>query len=379
MRMLFTRPLNIFRSRSEITEDRKERDIEDRIVNAPHRFFDPELRLVVRQPFIKLNSSWWNPRVSPRVVKPDLLGVDAKGRLVIIEIKATRATAAAVSQGEKYRKVLDKKSIPEIVGLVEQYSGIGGIKWIFDFASWYRVRFGPRKLDTLRRFRVMIVSPGIDCTAKQRLKKLRKKEIDIRHVDIDGIKPGSPAVTTSVRRPLLKTAGSLDKQLSQNLDYYACGDLFRLVRNDIDRCVSRCQARNKPTGIRWSPPAPSPAPPAIGVDVFRGGYGAVGVLVFKRCVSAARRDIDLLREHLVCVGDTYYKADKTVDTVLVVHSPEEWRSHRVRFLRIARKINASAGIGRLRRLWNRIAQRPKRAPAKRRVRQSGKKRPRDRA
>lgn len=358
---------------------KKERDIEDDIVKAPHRFLEPGLRLVGRQLHIKPDSPWWNPFVSLGVVIPDLLGVDAKGRLVIIEIKAKRATAAAVSQGEKYRKVLDKKSIPEIVGLVEQYSGIGGIKWIFDFASWYKVRFGPLKFDTLRPFRVMIVSLGVDCTAQQRLKELRMKEIDIRHVDIDGIKPGWPALTTSVRRPLLETTGSRDKQLSQNLDYYACGDLFRLVRNDIGRYVSRCQARNKPTGIRWSPPVPSPAPPVIGVDVFRQGYGAVGVLIFKRCVSAARRDIDLLREHLVCVGDTYYKADRAVDTVLVVHSPEEWRSHRVRFLRIARKINASAGIGRLRRLWNRIARRPKRAPAKRRVRQSGKKRPRDRA
>lgn len=180
MRTLFTRLRNIFRS-----ERRLEKYIEDRIVKAPHRFFEPELRLVGRQLRIKPGSPWWNPFVSPQVVIPDLLGVDAKGRLVIIEIKATRATAAAVSQGEKYRKVLDKKSIPEIVRLIEKNSGRRGIERFPDFASWYKARYRRRKLDSLRPFRVRIVSPGVDSTARQRLKELRTKGIDARHVDID--------------------------------------------------------------------------------------------------------------------------------------------------------------------------------------------------
>ena len=179
MPTLFTRLRDIFRSR-------KERDIENHIVKAPHRFFEPELTLVGRQVYIKTDSPWWNPFASPpRVVIPDLLGVDAKGRLVIIEIKAKRATAAAVSQGENYRKVLDKKSIPEIVGLIEKYSGRGRIERFRDFASWYKAQYRRRKLDSLRPFCVRIVSPGVYSTAQQRLKKLRMKGIDIRHVDID--------------------------------------------------------------------------------------------------------------------------------------------------------------------------------------------------
>ena len=369
MRMLFTRPLNIFRSRSGdiITKDWNERDIEDRIVNAPHRFFEPGLTLVIRQPFINdLDSPWWNPRISRWAGKPDLLGVDAKGRLVIIELKATRATVAAVLQGEKYRKVLDKKSIPEIVRLIEKYSGLRGIEHFPDFASWYKTRFGRQNICLLRPFRVRIVSIGIDPTAQQRLKELR-----MTHVEIGGIKPGPPGVIERKRPPSLKTTtGSRDQRLSQNLAYYKCGDLFQRVRSDIDRCMSRAKARNEPTGIRWGPLAL----PVIGVDVFREGFGAVGVLVFKRSVSAAvRSEIDRLRKHLVWVGDTY-AASMSVDTVLVVHSVKEWQAYRARFLRIARAIDASGGIGRLCRWWNGVARHP-RAPAKRRVRRSGKYRP----
>ena len=163
---------------------KKERDIEDAIVKAPHRFLEPELRLVGRQLHIKPDSPWWNPFVSLGVVIPDLLGVDAKGRLVIIEIKAKRATAAAVSQGEKYRRVLVKKSLPDIIQLIEDYSGRCGIEPFPDFASWYKARYRRRELDSLSPFRVRIVSPGVYSTAQQRLKELRKDGIDIRHVDI---------------------------------------------------------------------------------------------------------------------------------------------------------------------------------------------------
>ena len=368
MRTLFKRLRDIFWSRPGdiITEDWKERDIEDRIVLAPHRFFEPELTLVARQPSInELDSPWWNPRISWWAGRPDLLGVDAKGRLVVIEIKATQATAAAVSQGEKYREVLDKKSIPEIIRLIEKYSGLRGIEHFPDFASWYKARFGRRNLCSLRPFRVRIVSIGVDPTAQQRLKELK-----MTHVEIGGLNAGPPGVIERKRPLPLKTTGSRDQRLNQNLTYYKCDDLFQHVRNDITPCMSRAEDRNEPTGIRWS----SPELPVIGVDVFREGFGAVGVLVFKRSVSAAvRSEIDRLCEHLVWVDDTY-TASMAVDTVLVVHSATEWRSHRNRILRIARAIDASAGIGRLRRLWNRVARNP-RAPAKRRVRRSSRNRP----
>ncbi len=304
-------------------------DIENCVVNAPHRYVkEPGLTLVARQPIVDQ-------------LRPDLLGVDAKGRLVIIEIKATQATAAAVSQGDEYRRVLDAKSILDIVRLIESYSGRHGVEQIADFASWYKARFGRRKLDSLRPFRVRIVSLGVDSTARRRLKQLRMTGIDIRHADIGGIELVSPVENKRLRRPRLNTRGSRDQQLSENHAYYECGDLFQRVYSDIDRCMSRANARKYPVGIWWGPPAP----PVIGVDVFREGIGAVGVLVFKRSVSAAvRRDIDRLCKHLVWVGDTY-TTDKTIDTVLVVHSAREWRSHRDSVLRIAREIDARIGGG----------------------------------
>ena len=297
-------------------------DIENCAVNAPHRYVEPGLTLVARQPFVDQ-------------LRPDLLGVDAKGRLSIIELKATRATAAAVSQGDEYRKVLDEKSIPEIRRLVEKYSGRHGVEQIADFASWYGARFERRTLDSLRPLGVRIVSLGIDSTAQRRLEELRMTGIDIRHVDIGGIELVSPAENKRLRKPRLETCGSYDQQLRKNQTYYECGDLFQRVYSDISRGMSRAKATTYPIGIWWGPLAS----PVIGVDVFREGIGAVGVLVFKRSVSAAiRSDIDRLREHLVWDDDTYYK--KTVDTVLVIHSAEEWRSHRDRILRIATEIDA---------------------------------------
>ena len=93
-------------------------------------------------------------------------------------------------------------------------------------------------------------------------------------------------------------------------------------------------------GIWWGPPAGRQRPAVIGVDVFRKRIGAVGVLVFERSVSAVRRDIDRLCKPLFCDDDPSYRRDYKVDTVLVIRSAEEWRSHRDRILRIATEIAA---------------------------------------
>ena len=145
-------------------------------------------------------------------------------------------------------------------------------------------------------------------------------------------------------KPRLKTQGSYDQRLRKNQTYYECGDLFQRVYSDIDLCMSCAKVRKYPIGIWWGPPAGLRRPRVIGVDVFREETGAVGVLVFKRSAEAVRHDIDRLREHLDWVGDTYTD-DKTVDTVLVIRSAEEWQSHRDRILRIAEKIAARIGGG----------------------------------
>ena len=154
----------------------------------------------------------------------------------------------------------------------------------------------------------------------------------------------SPAENKRLCKPRLKTQGSWNQQLSENQTYYECGDLFQRMYSDIEPCMSRANEWTYPIGIWWGPPAGRRRPAVIGVDVFREGIGAVGVLVFKRSAAAVRRDIDRLREHLGWVGDTY-TANKTVDTVLVIRSAEEWRSHRVRIRRIAEEINARIGGG----------------------------------
>ena len=51
-------------------------DIENCVVNEPHRYVEPELTLVVRQPFVDQ-------------LRPDLLGVDAKGfHYITVSIRA---------------------------------------------------------------------------------------------------------------------------------------------------------------------------------------------------------------------------------------------------------------------------------------------------
>ena len=193
-----------------------EEEIENCVVNAPQRYLEPRLALVARQPVVDN-------------LRPDLLGIDEQGRLVIVELKATRATAGAVSQGDRYRQVLDGKSGPEIARLIERYSGRHGVEQIADFTAWYRERFGQQQLDRLWPFRVMIVSLGLDSAARSRLEQLAMAGVAIAHVDIGGVELVSPVENKLLRKPQLKTRGNRPRQLEQNHEYYECGDLFRLV------------------------------------------------------------------------------------------------------------------------------------------------------
>ena len=134
-------------------------------------------------------------------------------------------------------------------------------------------------------------------------------------------------------------------QLQKNQICCECGNLFQLMHSSIDPRMSRAKAWTYRTGIWWGKPAGHRRPAVIGVDVFRKRIGAVGVLVFERSVSAVRHDIDRLCKHLFCDDDPAYRRDYKVDTVLVIRSAEEWRSHSVRILRIAEEINARIGDG----------------------------------
>ena len=301
-----------------------EEEIENCVVGDPARYLGPKVALVARQPVIDDH-------------RPDLLGIDAKGKLVIFELKATPAKAGAVSQGDRYRKALEQKSTPEIVRLIERYSGRHGVEQVTDFTAWYKARFPRKQLDSLRPFRVAIVSLGADSSARRRLERLTAEGVDITHIDLGGMELVSPAQNKLLRKPQLKTSGSWAQQLRQNCEYHECEALFDRVHSDISRHITRISATTYQIGIWWN----RPAPPQIGLDVFREGIGAVGVLIFNRSVSPEIRDaVDHLRQHLVWVGDSY-TTDKAVHTVLVIHSLAEWRAHRGQILDIADKINTA--------------------------------------
>ena len=309
-----------------------ERQIEDCIVVDPERYLESGITLIVRQPHLE-----------DRKI-PDLIGVDGGGRLVVYELKATEATFEAIRQVEGYASTLNKLAKSEIRRLIERYSGRHGIQQIPDFATWYRYRFPGQDFDDLRPCRLAIVSIGAVRSVHRGIETREAKGTDIRLVDLSGVElvlrsahGGFTAAAQTIRRPTLQTTGSHRDQLRQNCEYYECDTLFRKVSGDVERTLRRLSTKTYPIGAWYYRPGQA----LMGIDVFRKGIGSVGVLLFKASVTPALRDqIDRLRSDLVWVGDTY-TTDKAIDTVLVVHSLNEWAAHRDAILGMARQISGA--------------------------------------
>ena len=305
-----------------------EEQIEDCIVADPERYLEPGITLILRQPVIESG-------------RPDLIGVDGNGRLVIYELKAVDARGPAITQVVRYHDEIAAMSVSDLRRLVERYSGRHDIGVIRDFTEWYRDRFPSLDLDDLFPPRCAVVAIGADSTARRRIETFAARGVEVALIDLSKVELElSPADATDgervvLRRARLKTSGPHAAQLRENQHYYDCQALFGAVSEQIERRLSKLTPKTYPIG-KWHYADGSPR---IGVDVFRAGLGAVGILIFKNAVTPEIRDaLDPIRDQLVWQGDTYIKA---VDTVLILHSLAEWEDHRAPILRMIDQINAA--------------------------------------
>ncbi|MXZ39749.1 MAG: DUF91 domain-containing protein [Holophagales bacterium] len=159
--------------------DEPERVLEDILVR--HRdMLLPDLQLVGRQTLT-------------RVGNPDLLGVDAEGRLVVVELKRDKLTRKAVAQLLNYGSHLDSLSDQEVVALIERGSGSHGIEAIADFEDWYSDRVG-RPLETLRPLRMVLVGLGADEEARRIVEFLQNHGVRIDLLTFHGFSHGETTI-----------------------------------------------------------------------------------------------------------------------------------------------------------------------------------------
>lgn len=306
-----------------------EKQIEECIVADPEHYLEPGVVLIARQPVIDSG-------------KPDLLGIDEHGSLVVYELKKVKASHGAINQAVRYLKDLQGKTTPYIRGLVERYFGCHGVAQISDFAAWHRKRYHVKDLANLFPGRAVVVSIGADSTAKKQIEHHTARGDAVSLIDLSGMgirlraTDGTDESIKVLRKAILKTKGRPKvEQLRMNKEHYECRTLFDSIQGQVGRVLTKLNRITYPIGIWYKDNGTN----YVGVDVFREGIGAVGILFFEDAVglsSEIANRIDELRDDLVWVGGSYTKG---VHTVLVIHSIEEWNQCRDRILRLVNDVN----------------------------------------
>ena len=120
----------------------------------------------------------------------DLLGVDAGGRLAVLELKREKLTREAVTQCIDYASALDEKAPEELAAFIAQHSGTQGIEKIEDFEEWYQERFDENELSDLLPPRLTLVGLGVDERAERMAQFLSKGGLDISVLTFYGFEHG---------------------------------------------------------------------------------------------------------------------------------------------------------------------------------------------
>lgn len=104
----------------------------------------------------------------------DLLGVDAEGALVVFELKKGTLTRDAVAQVIDYGSCLESLDDDDLVNLIMQHSGKGGVDAIENFEEWYGA-----SLESLRPVRMALVGLGVDDNAARMVNYLQDQGVSI--------------------------------------------------------------------------------------------------------------------------------------------------------------------------------------------------------
>ncbi len=110
----------------------------------------------------------------------DLLGIDADGRPVVLELKRGTLTRDAVAQVLDYASDLAGLDDSGFATLVEKHSGRLGIDRVDDFADWYRQEHPGVSDLPLDRPRTVLVGLGADDRARRMVDFLAESSVDIQ-------------------------------------------------------------------------------------------------------------------------------------------------------------------------------------------------------
>ena len=150
-----------------------EEKLEDTLVKNPHLLM-PDLKLVGRQ--------------LPTPSGPlDLLGLDAKGRLVVFELKRGRLAREAVTQVIDYASSLESMSNHELVKHITERSGHSGIERIREdeFDDWYTANI-PDQEGELKPVQMTLVGLGADADAIRMVEFLAENDMPIKMLTFHG-------------------------------------------------------------------------------------------------------------------------------------------------------------------------------------------------
>lgn len=134
--------------------------------------------------------------------KPDLLGVDQDGRLVVFELKAMSSARDVFAQAIDYASWFHSADFSDVANAIERSPEYPNISRIDDFAAWYRATSGGRRPDALLPVRIVIVAVGADPASARIASFLSAHDIETKVIDLELTRSSSktkpPESSTSV-------------------------------------------------------------------------------------------------------------------------------------------------------------------------------------
>ncbi len=323
--------------------DLTEREVEDLLVADPS-LLEEQLTLVARQPTIAAG-------------RPDLIGIDKNGRLVVFELKVGRTTRDAVAQALDYSTWIDEAGLIGVHSVVSATPQSVGIAAIDNILAWYHDRFPENKSEDMLPTRVVLVGSEVDPAAERMVSQLQERGVnielrllpDLEAADLTRT-PEPRASRSRLRSPSqsgqrrpLNTSGKNWSALQGTTNDFGVSDLFGVVLNDVDNQIVRLNGKPFPIGVWYYMPDGRRSINHVGVDVLRQHRGYIGLLVFEHALGLIDREfIYDLRNKIDWMPG--YPHKDPIHTIFRFKSIAEWEARREDMLLLVSDIDENAAV-----------------------------------
>lgn len=199
----------------------------------------------------------------------DLLGVDARGQLVVFELKRGAPTRDAVTQCIDYASALDAMEPEKLAEHIAEHSGKLGIEKIDDqeFKEWYEDEF-ENELSDLLPPRLVLVGLGVDKRAERMARFLQASSVNIsvltfyafqhgdetllaRQVEVEATNENDSQSRHSQKKTASKTARERQQSLSDHLSERELSDLFEDIIQTISTVLPGSSPRTGSWGVNF--------------------------------------------------------------------------------------------------------------------------------